>query len=169
MDDKRISIDELREQQRQNWPEAYTSSRPAVLRILRAADEFLLHSRRVMNQHKLQGPEFDVLLALRRQPPPFRVTPTELCRALLISSGGLTKVLNRLEQAALIERPANPDDGRSKLVQLTQQGKAVAEVTIEEVAQVHRQRVAGLSADEEATLDALLQKLLDGVDRGTAG
>jgi len=161
VDDKRISIDQLREQQRQNWPEAYNSSRPAVLRILRAADEFLNQSRIMNSEHNLQGPDFDVLLALRRQQRPFRVTPTELCRALLISSGGLTKVLNRLEQAGLIERPANPSDGRSKLVQLTAKGQTLAETVIKQVSDLHAQRLSRLSADEEATLDALLKKMLD--------
>jgi DNA-binding transcriptional ArsR family regulator len=47
---------------------------------------------------------FDVLAALRRSGTPYELNPTELSRAMLLSSGGMTKRLDRLEAAGLVER-----------------------------------------------------------------
>ena len=99
MDDRRIGIAELREQQRENWPQAYRDCQPSILRLLRSADDYLRAGSEQLASHNLLPAEFDVLAALRRQPPPHCVSPTALCKALLMSSGGLTKLLKRLETA----------------------------------------------------------------------
>ena len=52
--------------------------------------------------------EFDVLATLLRSGPPYRLRPTELYRSLMISSGGLTDRLDRLQKAGLIRGAANP-------------------------------------------------------------
>ena len=66
--------------------------------------------------------EFDVIATLRRSGPPYRLTPTEMYTSLMISSGGLTHRLDRLEKAGLIRREKSPRDGRSMLVALTRRG-----------------------------------------------
>jgi DNA-binding MarR family transcriptional regulator len=68
--------------------------------------------------------EFDVIGTLRRSGPPYRLTPTELYTSLMISSGGLTHRLDRLEKAGLIRRERSERDGRSQLVALTEAGIA---------------------------------------------
>lgn len=160
MDDRRITIAELREQQRQNWPEAYRDSQPAVLRLLRAHDLFRRESADILCRMGLQIAEFDVLAALRRQAPPHCVSPTQLCSALLISSGGLTKVLKRLEAAGWVARPANPDDGRSQLVELTDSGREKAEQTMALLCDLHRDWLSPLNDDELRQFDGILAKLL---------
>jgi len=57
----------------------------------------------------LQQGEFDVLATLRRSGDPYTLTPTALYDATMISSGGMTDRLDRLENAGLIERHPNPD------------------------------------------------------------
>ena len=164
MDDRRITRAELREQQRHNWPKAYDESQPAILRLLRTYDMFSRESGELMSSQGLQSAEFDVLAALRRQSPPHCVSPTQLCSALFISSGGLTKVLKRLETAGWIERPANPNDGRSQLVQLSEAGKKKAEDTMTLLCNLHRKWLAPLSEDETAQFDRLLEALITGRD-----
>lgn len=160
MDDKRTTVDELRRQQFENWPEMHEAAEPTVLRILRAGDVFMKQTTAALQGYKLSRAEFDVLATLRRQSRPHRITPTELCKALLISSGGLTKLLHRLESAELISRPASPEDRRSLLVQLSPKGKKLIEKLVGPMSQLHANRVRNLNAQEQAQLDKLLKKMM---------
>src|SRR5205085_1527378 len=74
--------------------------------------------------HGLQLGEFDVLAALRRQGPPYRLSPGALLRATLVTSGTMTNRLDRLEQAGLVRRAPDPEDKRGVLVSLTAAGGA---------------------------------------------
>jgi DNA-binding MarR family transcriptional regulator len=112
-------------------------------------------------RHGLSLTEIDVLAALRRAPPPHELSPTELYSAVLITSGGLTKVLHGLENRALISRVADDLDGRSRRVRLMPAGRALAERTVSAVQASDEELFAkALSAAETARLAALLRKLL---------
>jgi DNA-binding MarR family transcriptional regulator len=80
--------------------------------------------------------------------------------ATMVTSGTMTNRIDQLEKSGLVERIANPLDGRSWLVALTQKGL----VLVEEVVTAHvanQQRlIASLSADERSELDQLLSKFL---------
>jgi DNA-binding MarR family transcriptional regulator len=110
----------------------------------------------------LQMGEFDVLATLRRSGAPYQLTPTALYEAAMISSGGMTNRLDRLEKVGLIERRAHPTDRRGSLVALTPKGMALMERAIEEHLENERAIVSALSASEQAQLYALLAKLLEG-------
>src|SRR5215831_2867473 len=58
---------------------------------------------------------YDVLAALRRQGEPFSLHPTDFIDALMITSSGATKRLDRLERAGLIAREPDPADRRITL------------------------------------------------------
>jgi DNA-binding MarR family transcriptional regulator len=64
-----------------------------------------------------------VLVTLVLQGPPFRSSPTELSRRSLLTSGGMTKTLGRLEEAKLVTRSYDPGDRRALLVELTPKGQ----------------------------------------------
>ncbi len=160
MDDRRISIDELRQQQRDNWPQMYAASRPVLLRLFRLEACLAREVHDLIQHLDLLPGEFDVLATLRRQPPPHRVTPTELCRALFLSSGGLTKMLRRLEDTGLVSRPANPEDRRSLLVQLTDRGRERVESALVPLQQLHQLQLDVLTEAEESALNQLLEKML---------
>src|SRR5690554_2058225 len=76
-------------------------------------------------EHGLQAGEFDVLATLRRAGSPYALTPTQLFETLMVSSGGMTNRLDRLEKAGLIVRAPNPEDRRGTLVSLTEPGLAL--------------------------------------------
>lgn len=111
----------------------------------------------------LQPGEFDVLATLRRSGSPHTLTPTALYEAAMISSGGMTARIDRLEKAGFIERRKHPTDRRGTLVALTEEGRAL----IDEVLPVHveneRTILAALSETEQSTLNSLLAKLLAGL------
>jgi DNA-binding MarR family transcriptional regulator len=108
---------------------------------------------------------WDVLASLRRAGPPHRLSPTELYRSLMRSSGAMTHRLAELERAGLVERAPDPEDGRGMLVELTRKGLTL----VDRVAPAHidneRALLAGLSDDEQAALAALLSKLLREFER----
>ena len=67
-----------------------------------------------------------MLATLRSVGSPFELQPTELKARLLMSSGGVSNVLNRLEGRGLIERKPDDNDGRSCWVRLTTEGSEMA-------------------------------------------
>jgi DNA-binding MarR family transcriptional regulator len=81
---------------------------------------------KVEQETGLPGPSFDVLVRLLRagdQPVPL----TKLARTIAFSSGGFTKLADRLEQAGLIERQPSPSDRRVTNAVLTAAGRKQAE------------------------------------------
>jgi DNA-binding MarR family transcriptional regulator len=124
-----------------------------------------LHEMRVQAISKavgLQTGELHVLLALRRSGKPYELRPTDLFRALLVTSGAMTKRVARLQEGGLILRVSANDDGRSELVRLTAKGLATADRGIAEIARgVERvTQESGLTQAEIAALDRALRKLL---------
>lgn len=108
----------------------------------------------------LQPGEFDVLATLRRSGPPFMLTPTQLYEATMVSSGGMTNRLDRLERTGWIERRPDPDDRRGVRVALTDAGRAlIDEAVAAHVANEHA-LLAALGEEERETLSRLLGKLL---------
>jgi DNA-binding MarR family transcriptional regulator len=124
-----------------------------------------LHEKRLQEISKtvgLQTGELYVLLALRRSGKPYELRPTDLFRALLVTSGAMTKRVARLQKAGLILRVSANDDGRSELVRLTAKGLATADRGITEIAKVVEgvTEASGLTKAEIAMLDRCLRKLL---------
>src|SRR5205085_4120475 len=96
----------------------------------------------------------------RRAGEPYRLSPTELYRGLMRSSGTMTHRLAGLERVALIERVPDPADGRSTLVGLTAEGLALVDRVAPEHMDNERRMLAALSEDEQEQLAGLLRKLL---------
>ncbi|KVP53442.1 MarR family transcriptional regulator [Burkholderia ubonensis] len=120
-------------------------------------------------RYGMQPGEFDVLATLRRGGAPFALTPTALYDALMMSSGGMTARIDRLQRAGWVERRPNPADGRGTLVALTEAGRALIDEAV--VAHVENQRAIldALSASEQAQLARLLGKLLAGLGKAGGG
>jgi DNA-binding MarR family transcriptional regulator len=106
----------------------------------------------------LSGAEIRVVLALRRAGGDYAMRPTDLFRALLVTSGAITKKVDRMSAAGLVRR-INKGGLR---VQLTTKGKQVADKAMTEIARsslLSRTRVS-LSGQERKLLARLCEKLL---------
>ena len=120
-------------------------------------------------QHGLQPGEFDVLATLRRSGAPYALTPTALYEAAMLSSGGMTNRIDRLETAGLIERQKHPSDRRGVLVALTGKGLELIEKLVRMHVDNERNMLASLNAEEQQQLDQLLGKLLQGMVQARPG
>lgn len=130
-------------------------------RLLDAAERVMRdHMNPLFAEAGLQPGEFDVLATLRRSGAPYMLSPTRLYEAAMISSGGMTNRLDRLERAGLVERRPDPNDRRGKLIALTNAGKRVIDVTIGRHVANEERMLSVLTAAEQEKLNTLLRKLI---------
>src|SRR5262245_29097238 len=123
----RHSAEHILKRMQANWPEAITPVTHLMMRVYRVSNLVLDNAKKQAAAHGLNFTELEVLLALRSSPPPHELVPTDLYDAVLISSGGMTKVLYALEDKGLISRSEPGTDRRSKPVRLTAKGRTLAE------------------------------------------
>ncbi|MEN9986955.1 MAG: hypothetical protein RI925_2457 [Pseudomonadota bacterium] len=113
-------------------------------------------------RHGLSSAEFDLLATLRNAEPEHTLTPSQLLTQMLLTSGGLSKVMAQLEARGLIARLCRDDDRRIKPVRLTTDGKALIEQAMAEaVAQAGTWLRAALSAQELTQLTGLLRRVAE--------
>ena len=128
-----------------------------VSRLARAAEE---NAAALLGDYDLSEVEF-LLLAAIRTAPDQNPAPRDLLDGLMVTSGGLTNRIDRLETAGLVERIANTEDRRGIRLQLTGAGRRlVDEVTTAYVENQNKVLNAALCEDERDTLAHLLRKLL---------
>ena len=133
-----------------------------LLRLERVNQFHELRVQQISGKVGLNTGDLHVLLALRRSGKPYELRPTDLFRALLVTSGAVTKRVARLQEAGLVLRVSANDDGRSELVRLTAKGLAIADRAIGDIAKgVSRVKEASGLTDAELTVfDRCLRKLL---------
>jgi len=157
--DGRDHVDRVREQWRQERPDIDTSPMEIVTRLGRVAAYFDQSINDVLGRYGLARSHWDVLASLRRAGPPYELSPTELYRGLMRSSGAMTNRLRRLEHAGLIRRVPDPGDGRGMLVQLTSRGRRLVDDVVAEHMENERDLIEPLSPRERRELAAHLRKL----------
>ncbi|WP_425144950.1 MarR family winged helix-turn-helix transcriptional regulator [Deinococcus sp.] len=157
-------IDRLRAQWARELPDLDTLPMSVLGRAYRLSNLVRPSIEATFAGFELDRGEFDVLSTLLRSGPPYRLTPTQLYRSLMISSGGLTHRLGRLEQAGLISRRSTESDGRSLSAGLTEAGRQLTEAAFRADMASEAQYLAALDAQELETLSALLRKLNQSIE-----
>jgi DNA-binding MarR family transcriptional regulator len=161
-------MDRIVAQWRRERPDVDVRAIGSLGRLFRAAhlaDEALSEG---IAPHGLQPGWFDLLAALRRSGTPYELNPTTLMETTLLSSGGMTKRLDRLVEAGLIKRRPDPSDRRGTLIRLTALGKATIDDAVETHARNEEALLRTLTAADRRALDALLRKLLAGIEQATS-
>ena len=155
----RDHVNYVLEQWRREIPDLNRAPMAIIGRISRLAQLLQDELEPVFARYGLNGGEFDVLAALRRSGRPYRLTPTDLSRSLMVTSGGMTKRLGALEARGLVARTADPDDRRSRWVTLTRDGRQlVDEVVVAHTANEER-LLAAVAKSHRAELARLLEEL----------
>jgi DNA-binding MarR family transcriptional regulator len=149
------------EQWRRERPDLPSLPMALLGRLSEAAERVMRdHMNPLFAEAGLQPGEFDVLATLRRAGEPYMLSPTRLYEALMISSGGMTARLDRLERAGLTERHPDPSDRRGKLIALTAHGREIVDATLTKHVANEQKLLAALSQTEQEKLNQLLKKLI---------
>jgi len=109
----------------------------------------------------LMPSDYAVLAALRRAGSPYELAPSDLSTGLYRSSGGMTKMLKRLEKLQYIRRVPDPQDGRGKLVRLTPKGKKVEEEAFAAFITRTHELLQFASQEEFEMIDQAVRRLLE--------
>ncbi|MEV0232873.1 MarR family transcriptional regulator [Nonomuraea sp. NPDC050786] len=127
-------------------------------RVTRLIDAEL---RRTFAAHDLDPASFDVLATLRRSDPPHRLTPAELMRASMVTSGAITQRLDRLESRGLVARTPSDVDGRGVYVTLTDEGRALIDRVLPDHLATEERVLAALPEEHRDALARTLAVLLE--------
>lgn len=158
-------IDGFLSQWQQSKPELDPMPLAVLGRIARLMAAFEQVRDAALAPHELKYGEFDVLATLRRQGEPYTLTPTELYRSLLLSSGAVSKRLDKLELAGLITRTPDPSDKRGWLVSLTAAGKEKLEAALQDHTAAQQTLLAKLPTEQQQQLAGLLRSWLQGIEK----
>jgi DNA-binding MarR family transcriptional regulator len=90
--------------------------------------------RLCQRDYRVSGSDMRVLFALRRGGPPYVKRPTDLFKALLVTSGAMTKKVDRLATLGMVERVQDPGHLGGFLIRLTKKGFRVADEMVETLA-----------------------------------
>jgi len=152
--------------------EAWGVQRPDLdfspLEVLSRVDRLSRHldraRREAFRRSDLEPWEWDVLSALRRAGEPYQLSPKQLLQQTLVSSGTMTNRIDRLVGRRLVRREADPGDGRSVLVTITDDGKTRVDAAITRLVDAEAVLLGEISRGDRDRLAALLRKLSLGFD-----
>ncbi|NLR75652.1 MarR family winged helix-turn-helix transcriptional regulator [Leeia aquatica] len=151
-------VDQVLAQWQQQRPDLDPSSTGIFGRLNRMSQIAMRQIESVMLRHGLKSSEFDVLATLRRHNCP--LTPTALYRTMMLTSGAVTGLVDRLEARGLVERIASQEDRRSLLVRLTPAGHALIDQAMNDHLANQQQMLAPFSPAQREQLAMLLRQWL---------
>ncbi|GGZ92852.1 MarR family transcriptional regulator [Streptomyces subrutilus] len=143
-------------------PELNTDPMAVFGRIFRTAKAVGDAMERAYGRYGLSRGEFDVIGTLRRSGAPYTLSPRQLSATLMLTTGGMTGRLDKLEKAGLLTRSPDPHDRRGLRVALTERGLALVDEAVVAGLEVQRTALAGLEPEEVEVLGGLLRKVLAG-------
>lgn len=163
-------VDHLLAQWAEERPELSTGALAVAARIARLHRFLARTSAEALTGHGLSEGEGNVLAALRRAGPPYALTPTELYRSLLLSSGAMTNRVDRLQERGLVAREDDPADRRRVLVRLTDEGRELIDAAMDaHVGALEAALTEALPAQEQRDeLVGLLRRALGHFEEGSA-
>ncbi|BBA96289.1 putative MarR family transcriptional regulator [Actinacidiphila reveromycinica] len=141
-------------------PEVDVSPQGVIGRLHRIAGMLTEQLCVVYRRFGLSEGEFDVLAALRRAGAPYERAPGELAAHTMVTTGAMTKRIDRLERGGLVTRRRARDDGRGRVVGLTPAGRELVDRAFAEHMRNERRLLDALPPEEAAHLEALLTSWL---------
>jgi DNA-binding MarR family transcriptional regulator len=158
-------IDEAELAWRRVRPDLDVTSIGIVARIERIGHHLEGERRRLLAELATDRGAMDVLAMLRRAGRPYRRSAGQLTKSALITPGGVSQRLEKLEQAELITRHVDVCDRRRVEVQLTPAGVELVDAVLAGLTG-HDQLLldAGLEPHEQELLRSLLRKLLTSLE-----
>jgi DNA-binding MarR family transcriptional regulator len=154
-------VDRIIEQWARERPDLDTSAMEVFGRVYRLAKVSGDEVERAYARFGIGRSEFDVLATLRRSGPPYELSPGALAGSMMLSSGGTTARLDRLEKAGLVRRVPSPTDRRGVLVRLTDRGREVIDHAVGAGLAEQRRLLSHLPPAKVRQLAGLLREALE--------
>ncbi|QKE85584.1 MarR family transcriptional regulator [Arthrobacter sp. NEB 688] len=151
----------VHEQWRTERPDLDTTPLLVIARVHRIAAALTPELTAVYAQFGLGEGEFDVLATLRRHGAPFSLSPGELAERTMVTSGAVSKRLDRLQARGLVERRADASDGRARTVVLTPDGRSLIDEAMAAHVANEARLLGALGARDRDTLARLLARLAE--------
>jgi DNA-binding MarR family transcriptional regulator len=154
-------VDELSVAWKREHPRLDTSALPPLVRLARLlllGDAF---QRQVLAPFEITVGDYGVLAVLRRAGKPYELSPSELYGRLQRSSGGMTKILKRLEEQGFVRRTPDPADGRGSRVALTKSGLELQDRVFEAFLSAAQDLLGEVPAAQRREIDRSLRGLVD--------
>jgi len=153
-------VDRIVEAWQRERPDLDVAPLAVLSRVLRLARHLHLARGSAFAEHDLEGWGFDVLSALRREGPPYELSPGQLVAQTLVTSGTMTNRVDRLTARGLVDRGPDPSDRRGVKVRLTTAGHAAVDATLADLLDRERILLNQLPPPERDQLAELLRRLL---------
>jgi DNA-binding MarR family transcriptional regulator len=153
-------VDRIQGEWRRERPDLDVSPQGIMGRLHRLAGFLTEELVAVYRAHDLGEGDFDVLATLRRAGEPFERTPGELAASTMVTTGAMTKRVDRLVSAGLVTRRKSDVDGRGRVVALTVDGRRLIDEAFAEHMDNEHRLVAVLDERERIQLRSILTKWL---------
>jgi DNA-binding MarR family transcriptional regulator len=153
-------VDAIIEQWATVRPDLDTAAMEVFGRVFRLARTMGDRMEKAYAPHGISRGEFDVLATLRRSDAPYTLSPRQLSATLMLTTGGMTGRLDKLERAGLLRRSPDPHDRRGLQVTLTDKGLRLIDEAVTAGLAVQTEALAHLDEERAGQLADLLRELL---------
>ncbi|WP_329340532.1 MarR family transcriptional regulator [Streptomyces sp. NBC_01352] len=163
--ERKDAVDAIIEQWADVRPDLETAAMEVFGRIYRLSRAMGDRMEKAYASLGISRGEFDVLATLRRSGEPYTLSPRLLSGTLMLTTGGMTGRLDKLERAGLLRRSPDPHDRRGLQVTLTEKGLALVDEAVGAGLAVQTDALKGALDEEQAgRLADLLRELLIGTE-----
>ena len=153
-------VDRIQQEWARERPDVDVRPQGVIGRLHRLALALTDEITVVYREHGLGEGEFDVLAALRRAGAPYERAPGELAAHTMVTTGAMTKRVDRLERAGLVTRRPSATDGRGRVVALTDDGLALIDRAFTAHMANERRLLDLLGEQDAAALERALRRWL---------
>ena len=158
------TVDRLVTEWKKERPELDVNAMQVVGRIIKLGKVLEKRASSVLKKSGIHYTDLDVLATIRRSGKPYQLAPKQIMNSVLLTSGAMTALLDRLTKLELIYRASDNKDARIKLAGLTPKGISVIDKAIKIRFEEASLSVSTLNETERFELSVLLRKLLISID-----
>ncbi|MGQ4389516.1 MarR family winged helix-turn-helix transcriptional regulator [Streptomyces sp. SAS_270] len=164
METSKDAVDAIIEQWAAVRPDLDTAAMEVFGRIFRLSRAMSDRMEKAYARFGISRGEFDVLATLRRSDAPYTLSPRQLSATLMLTTGGMTGRLDKLERAGLLRRSPDPHDRRGLQVTLTDEGFRLIDEAVGAGLAAQTAALSRLDDEQAGQLADLLRELLGAVD-----
>lgn len=164
---ERDIVDALVDRWAEEMPRFDGKAKGLVYRLIYLNERYMAVMQSRLRKQGLTLGSYGVLACLRRQGEPYAMSPTAIFKALSLSSGGVSNLLEKMEKDRLVKRSPDPNDRRGVLVKLTNRGKVIADEAAALESAAEENFISDVSDAELSALNMMLRRILiqqDGAD-----